>query len=295
MSGVTIEHEREAHLGQLDHRIFGSWTRSDSDKDWCGRVVVIPDVMADGLKVPLALAGERVQCQHRVRKQVVTLTEAAVEVFGRRAGGGEYPAAVLVDGHASPRVGAAVVLSLDPLPGVVAELALHGNGVKDPLHRSGNGVVAATMAGRRIVALVDARRDDEHVLEHRSRGRHLDECRRMVNAQILAQVDKAVRAEGGNQQAGLGVECVNPIPNEEEDPVPLVALPVDDSAVRNRTTLPLLYFAGSKTQDSLPVAAFRATADSSGLDVTAGREGSRRRAGPRAGRDGAALSQRARR
>ena len=88
------------------------------------RIVVVPDVVPDGLEVPLALAGRRVQRQHGVGEQVVALAESAVEVLGRRAGGGEHPAALLVDGDAAPGVGAAVVLPLDPLPGVVAGLAL---------------------------------------------------------------------------------------------------------------------------------------------------------------------------
>ena len=82
--------------------------------------------MAHGLEVPLALARHRVEREHGVGEQVVALAEPAVEVLGRRAGRRKHPAALLVDRHAAPGVGAAVVLSLDPLPGVVAELPLSG-------------------------------------------------------------------------------------------------------------------------------------------------------------------------
>ena len=237
---VAIEHEREAHLGELHDGILRGRSRSDRDQDRRGRIVVVPDVVAHGLVVPLALARDRVEREDRVGEQVVALAEPAVEVLGRRAGGREHPAALLVDGHAAPGVGAAVVLALDPLPGVVADLSLARDRVERPLERAGDGVVATDVAGRGVVALVDPRRNDQDVLEHRARRRHLDHRRGRVDAEILPEIDEAVAAERRNQLAGPGVDRVGPIAHEVEDALSLGPFPIHQAAVAQPDHVPVV-------------------------------------------------------
>ena len=65
----------------------------------------------DGLIVPLALAGRRVEREDAVGEQIAAFSEAAVEVIGRRARRREHPAALLVDRDAAPGVRAAVGFS----------------------------------------------------------------------------------------------------------------------------------------------------------------------------------------
>ena len=207
--------------------------------------------MAHGLEVPLALAGHRIQRQHGVREQVVALAEAAVEVVGRRARGGEHPSALLVDGDAAPGVGAAVVFPFHPLPGVVTDLSFLGNGVENPLHRAGDRVVAADMAGRRVVALVDAGRDDQHVLEHRARRRHLDHCRRRIDAEVLPEIDEAIGAERGDESAGLRVHRVDAVAHEMENALATGPFPVDDAAVAQPDDVAVVVFRRVESPDLL--------------------------------------------
>ena len=124
LPGVTIEHERQAHLRELhDDVTRGSARRRDRDEDRRRRVVVVPDVVTHRLVVPLALTGPGVEGDHAVREKIRPFPEAAVEVLGGRAGRRKDPAASLVDRDAAPRVGAAVALALDELPRFVTELS----------------------------------------------------------------------------------------------------------------------------------------------------------------------------
>ena len=176
LARVPIEDEGEAHLRELYDGVLRRRSGPDGDEDWRRRIVVVPDVVSNGLIVPLPFAGRRVERQDRVGKEVVALPKSTVEVLGSRPGRGKHPSARFVDCHATPGVRAAVALPLDPLPRVVAHLPLAWDGVKRPFERPRHGVVRADVPGRGIVALVDPRRDDQEVLEHGAGRGHLDDC-----------------------------------------------------------------------------------------------------------------------
>ena len=228
---VPIQHEDESHLRQLHHHIPGSARPGERDENRRRRIVVVPDVVMHRLVVPLAFAGRRVERQDAVGEQIGAFPKRAVEIVRRRSGRAEYPSAPLVHRDATPRVGAAVVLALHPLPRVVADLALLRDRVEYPLQLARYGVERANMAGRGVVALVHARSDDQEVLEDRAWRRHLETDHRGIHAEVLPQVDPPALAECRDEPARGRLEGVDAIFHEIEDPLTLRALPVRDASV----------------------------------------------------------------
>src|SRR5690349_10816820 len=112
------------------------------------------------LIVPLALTGRSVQGNDAVGEEVAAFAEATVEVVGRRTGSSKDPAALFVDRQASPGVCAAIRFSFHPFPRLVSQLTFGWDGVKDPFHVTGDGVVGPDVPRRRVVGFVHARRDD---------------------------------------------------------------------------------------------------------------------------------------
>src|SRR5262249_29561121 len=77
LSGFPIENEGKAHLRQLDNGLSRRRAVAKRHENRRGWIVVIPDIVTDGLVVPLALTGQSVQSKNTVRKQVRALPEAA--------------------------------------------------------------------------------------------------------------------------------------------------------------------------------------------------------------------------
>ena len=110
--------------------------------------IPIPEVVLHALEMPDALARPRVEREHGVGEQVVAEPVRAIKVERRRARRGEDHRAFCIDGHAGPRVRAAVDLVRLGQPRLVAEFARMRNRVKAPAQRAGLEVVGADVAGR---------------------------------------------------------------------------------------------------------------------------------------------------
>ena len=165
LAGHAIEHVEEAGLGRLRDDVDALAVVLHGEQLRAGDEVVVPEVVMDGLEVPQALAGARVEREQAVAEQVRADAVGAVEIVGRRAGREVGDAALLVDGDLAPGVGAADVLPGVLRPGVVAELARMRNGVERPDQLAGEDVVRAEIAGRRSVAFAGRRAQDDQVLE----------------------------------------------------------------------------------------------------------------------------------
>ena len=60
-ASVAIENESEAHLGKLDRNVTRFLVDSNGGEDGRGGIVVIEDVVMDGLIMPLAFAREGIE------------------------------------------------------------------------------------------------------------------------------------------------------------------------------------------------------------------------------------------
>ena len=235
-----FEHEGEPHLRELHDGVPRRATGAERDEDRGRWIVVVPDVVADRLVVPLPLPRFRIEREDAVGKQIGAAPEAAIEVLGRRSRRAEHPAALLIDRDAAPRVGPAVALAGDEAPGVVTELAFAWNGVEDPPERPSRRVVRADVSRRRVVALVHARSQNQQVLVHRARRRHLEAHRGRLDAEVFSQVDVSAPAERPNEAAVRSAQRIDAVLDEVKDALALGPLPVRDAAVAEPDDLPVV-------------------------------------------------------
>ena len=185
-----------------------------------------------GLEVPQPLAGLGVEREQAVGEEVLPDPIGAIEVVVRRAGRHIDDAALLVDRHRSPVVGAADVLVRLFRPGVVAELAGLRNRVELPHLLPGDDVVGADVAGRRDERFAGRRPQDDEVLPDLAGAVGLDASRLLRSRETDAQIDRAVLAERQDRLAGRGVDRLQEAVDREQQPLVLAvgALPVVDAA-----------------------------------------------------------------
>src|SRR5690606_18477533 len=147
LSRIPVKYEREAHFCQLHNGIPCGVRCLYGDEDRRGGIIIIPYVVVHGLVVPLAFTRGCVKGDDAVAEQVRSLPESAVKVVGGRSCCEKDPASLFVEGKPTPGVGAAIGLSIDELPGVVAKLSRLGYGVKDPLEFTCHRVKSANVSG----------------------------------------------------------------------------------------------------------------------------------------------------
>ena len=166
----------------------------------------------DGLEVPLSFACHRVQCQHAVAEQVGADAVAAIEVEGRRADAREHDAALHIQAHAGPVVGAADMLVGVRRPGLVAVLARPRRGVEDPAAFAGLNVKGPDMSrGLRIGSFSAAPSDHDQVLVGHHRTGTFDRNALHFAIEILVEVNHSV---GPKRPVGLAVgrvQAVQPV------------------------------------------------------------------------------------
>ena len=119
-------------------------------------------------------------------------------------------------------------------PGVAPELSFPGDRVEDPFELARGGV-RANVSRRAGIPFGDPRGHDQVVLEHRARRGHFDVRQLGPDGQIPLEVDElaAGLSEGFDQHTGLGVDGIDTIADEGENPlVPAVLiLPVRHAPV----------------------------------------------------------------
>ncbi len=238
LAGDAIEDVDEALLARLGHRLDRAAVDADVGQDRRRRDVVVPEGMVDELEVPLPLAGAQVDADQGLAEEVVAGTVAAVEVVGRGLHGKVGEAQVLVDGHLRPDAGVAVLLGRAAQPRVVPELTRFRDRVEDPqalaradVERADVALVVPVRLGREPLAERGA--DEHHVLGH-DRGRlQADLARDEIDVLIVValEVDGAALAEGGDGDAGPGVEREQAVGGGDvEDPLLGAVRPVGEAA-----------------------------------------------------------------
>ena len=100
------------------------------------------------------------------------------------------------------------------------------------------------MPRRGIVAFVDARRDDEEVLDRPPRGRHLDDSRGRIHSEVLLQIDVAVLSKRRDQRAGFRVQGIDPVFHKVKDPLAFAPLPISDTAIAQPDDVAVVVFGG---------------------------------------------------
>ena len=181
--------------------------RAMSNKSRRRRRIGVPEIVMDGLEVPLVRAGLDVDRDHRVAEQVGALAVAAVGAGDRRGQRQVEQSALFVEREVErPGVGAKTALPAVAFPGVVADLARLRHRAELPELGAGArierpGVADTARRSRRRV-----RADDDDV--------PVDERHRVVRHD---HVHFACLAEAGVDRAGRGVERDQPAAGGEDD------------------------------------------------------------------------------
>ena len=188
----------------------------------------------DGLEVPATLAGGAVERHDAVAEQVGALAVAAVEVDRRRGERDEDHAALFIDAHRRPGVGAAALSPRVAFPGVVTVLAGTRHGVEAPDELAGTGVKSTDVATRPLrLAVADPSADDQHVAAgSHGRGDAVAQVGILVGQHALLEVDDAVDAEVGVELMRFGVDAEEtPELIGEQDALALAVGPIGEAAV----------------------------------------------------------------
>ena len=93
LAGFAVKQEDVARLRHLRHGVDRFAFSSDRHEVRIDRQIVVPQVVPQRLEVPDALAGPGVERDRAVRKQIIAVAVAAVEVEGGRPQAGEDQAA----------------------------------------------------------------------------------------------------------------------------------------------------------------------------------------------------------
>jgi hypothetical protein len=219
LAGDAVEEVEEALLGGLRDGVDGLAVAVDGEQCWRRGEVAVPDVVMDALEVPEALAGVGVEGEECVGEEVVADAIGAVEVTYRGACRDVDDAALGVDGHPCPVVGCSCGLPGVCRPGLVAVFAGEWNGVEGPAELTGVDVEGADVAVERGLRLGQAEAENDGVLvDDAWCGRGKELCAVVATGEAIAQVELASVAEGGDELAVGGVECVEvrECPGEED-------------------------------------------------------------------------------
>src|SRR5262245_4906784 len=189
--------------------------------------------MTDELKVPKPLSAACVQRKQAVREQVVAETVGTVEVAGGRAGGNIDNAGGFIERHARPAIGGSAVLPRLFWPGLVADLAGMGNGVKRPAQGAVSNVVRPYVARRRWQPFTHPPADDHQILVDHPWSSEAHALRRRIAPEVLAQVDTTLTPEAANGLAGRCIECIDEVTHRGEHPPFVEVSPEHQASIRS--------------------------------------------------------------
>ncbi len=220
VAGDPVEDVGEPLLAHLREGLDGPPVDGDVHQARRGRKIVVPDPLGHRLEVQHALARLHVDGDDALREQVVARPVPAVVVAGRRAGGKEDVAGLLVGAHGRPDVGVPRVAPRLVQPGVGPEVVRLRHGAEHPPRVAGAGVDALHPARRRLPAddeVGDDGRGDDDVAQDHRRRLDLQQVAPLVvhlapvgAGDALGQVHAAARAEPGHGLPGLRVDGVQP-------------------------------------------------------------------------------------
>jgi hypothetical protein len=98
------------------------------------------------LVVPLPLSGPDIHSDQALAEQPITRTMPAVDIAGRQLDREVSQSEFLIDTDLSPHTGIAVSVCRTVFPGIVSELPLQRDGVKDPQALARFHIEAANVA-----------------------------------------------------------------------------------------------------------------------------------------------------
>ena len=104
LAGVSMQHEQHAGLGRLQDRGHVLAAAPDRGEGGGRRIVVVPEIVMDGLEMPGDVAGRGLKRDDRVRVAVVARPQASEVVRARARSRREDEAALRVGHHDRPDV-----------------------------------------------------------------------------------------------------------------------------------------------------------------------------------------------
>jgi len=143
-----IEQEKVPDFRDLRQGIQLPAVAFDRHEVWRTRDVIVPQVMMHDLEMPDALARGGLKREHAIGEEVCADAIAAPMIVGSRAGAGKHQAALRVQRHPAPAIGATDSFPRVGGPGLVPELARVRNGVENPATFPGARVKGADVARR---------------------------------------------------------------------------------------------------------------------------------------------------
>ena len=212
----AVEQKGVPRLGDLRHGVDRLAVALHRDQHGRGRQVTIPQVVLEHLIVPQPLSRVGIERDDAVGVQVVAQSVGAVEVVAGRPGGSEHHAALRIECHATPRIGAAGNLPRIGWPRVETGFPRMGNGVEAPHLFAGGDVEGANVAGGTRQLLGHGAAHDEQIAVHHPRGRRTHRQPLYRAAESLSQINPPAVAKGANGLTRASVERIEPIAIVEE-------------------------------------------------------------------------------
>src|SRR5207249_1435709 len=119
-------------LGELRDGIYRLTAAPDGHDNRRAGIIIVPQIVVNGLELPYPLPGPRIERQRAVCRQVVTGPIAAIVVRRARAGCAVHDPALLIDREPAPGIRAAAPQPAIALPAFVKRLAGARNGMEAP-------------------------------------------------------------------------------------------------------------------------------------------------------------------
>src|SRR6266478_185199 len=219
-SGYSIEYIKKALLARLGDGLHGATVDRNIDKDWRGGYIHIPKWVVHQLEVPLPLPGFQIYTDQTFAEQIVSRPVAPVKITCRGFDWQVNQPELLVHGDLGPHARVAGVFGRAVQPGVVAELAFLGDGVKYPetfarahvepahvtfivAHAAGGETLPERRAYYYRVSGHDRRRMQPNLPS--------DQIRKNCLIIVQLEIDYPVVSEGRYERSGLRVQTDEPI------------------------------------------------------------------------------------
>src|SRR5262249_5815925 len=228
----AIEKIDETLFGQLRDGIDGVAIAADGEEHGGRRKVAVPEIVAYGLKMPKALAGVGVQGDQAISEEVIAHTVGGIKIGSSRTCRDINDAASHVDGHTGPVVGGTAGFPGALRPGVIAEFAGMGNGVKGPPELSSAYIERADVAGRGRQRFRIAAADNEHIfIDDRRSGKDDGLSRSRLATETFAQIDATVLTERGDRLAVGGIQGINKMQSANENAGIVAITPIGEPTI----------------------------------------------------------------
>ena len=149
LARLTVEDVRESLLRHLGDRVNRAAVDGNRHQVGRRREVVVPDAVVHRLKMPLALAGRRIEADERFGEEIGAQPASAPVVAARGAGRHVQQPAFFIERHEAPDVRVSGIPPRLVLPGIGAEVVVRlRDRVEDPAPLPGHGIERLHGTGR---------------------------------------------------------------------------------------------------------------------------------------------------